>query len=251
MSKSLNKNTREVQSALAQYCRDGVLQEIEGTRPERLKHYRRLVKNVVFDALRSAYPITRRVLGEDVFDELIQDFFSNGSPQNPQYWKMPGELIAYCEEHNHQLKLDKPYLINLLQFEWWEIEVHTAPDKEIPDALDQDDPMVLVPVINPDHMLAYFEYPVFKRLDPKVRPAKGHYFLLIHRLKDNGEVRFMELSPTMAVLVELLSTGTLTGQDLLHKTANTLGVQAIDNGPDMLNVLIEKNVIIGCINQNS
>ena len=58
----MKDQTIEQQQLLAAYCRNGVDVEILGTTDGRLHNYRRLVFNVVRDALSSTYPLTYNLL---------------------------------------------------------------------------------------------------------------------------------------------------------------------------------------------
>ena len=72
----LNKDTRHYQASLADYCRTGDYQAIPGVKTAHVHQYRRLVYNVVDDMLQSAYPLTRGLLTEEEWNELVQEFFS-------------------------------------------------------------------------------------------------------------------------------------------------------------------------------
>ncbi|HEY0611942.1 MAG TPA: DNA-binding domain-containing protein, partial [Chitinophaga sp.] len=111
----LNKDTRDYQSSLADYCRTGAYQAIPGVKTaQHVSQYRRLVYNVVDDMLQSAYPLTKGLLKEEEWDELVQEFFSRHACQSPQVWYMPKELYEYIvQQEAHPLLTKYPFLHDL------------------------------------------------------------------------------------------------------------------------------------------
>lgn len=197
----LNKGTRDYQSSLADYCRTGDYQAIPGVKTAHVSQYRRLVYNVVDDMLQSAYPLTKGLLREEEWDELVQEFFSGHACQSPQVWYMPKELYEYLVQHEAHPLLNKyPFLHDLLQLEWLEIALFMMED--IPVAADSKGERL---VLNPEHELVHLQYPVHvKEAKHITEMDKGDYFLVMFREPDSGDVQFMQLSPALARMIELL-----------------------------------------------
>ena len=158
----LSKETIDIQNQLATYCRDGKLVPIEGAKEDRLHNYRRLVFNVICDTLETAYPITNQVLEEGEWDELMFDFFNEHPCQDPQVWRMPKELIGFTESKKYADKWDKPYLIELLWFEWLEVDVHGLDDVELDEKASIKDVWTDELVLNPYIEFVELDYPVHK-----------------------------------------------------------------------------------------
>lgn len=224
----LNKDTIAIQRQLAAYCRDGQPRNIEGARPDRLHNYRRLVFNIIFDSLSQAYPITRAVLSEEEWEQLINDFFTGHDPQSNQIWKMPYELYEYAEASAYHEKLKRPYLLELLYFEWVEIEVYCMPDAEVPPCVGEGDMVSDRIIVNPDYRLLHLTYPVHKRPAKELEEHRDNYFVLVFREADSGKVQFMELSPLFAFVFERLAEKPATAREAYGAAAAAFGLANTD-----------------------
>jgi hypothetical protein len=61
-------------------------------------------------------------------------------------------------------------------------------------------------VINPEHLLQHVHYPVhLKNAADITQEDKGDYFLVLFRHPESGQVQYMDLSPALVYLIELLS----------------------------------------------
>ncbi len=201
----LSAETKRIQSQLANYCRDGREVKLKGADAQRLKQYRRLVYNIVNDVMLTAYPITYELLPQVQWDQLIEDFFAQHASPEPQLWKFPYELVRYLEESEHALLLQYPFLYDLVCLEWLEIELHTMEDLEPLPYTSEGDWRESKICFQPEYTIQHFQYPV-----QKVKPSeitakhKGDYFVLVFREKQEGEVRFIQLSTYLSFILELL-----------------------------------------------
>ncbi|MGD9900597.1 MAG: DUF2063 domain-containing protein [Calditrichaceae bacterium] len=245
----LRKETRQIQSALAAYCRSGELKPIEGARTDRLHHYRRLVFNVIDSTLEGAYPLTRQILSDDEWDQLVNDFFRNHDASSERIWKMPFEFYEYCLANNYSEKLSRPYLDDLLYFEWIEIHIHTMPDQTIPGHGKLGDLLTDELVINPEYMLLHLEYPVHKLPASRLEASRGNYYVLVFREQQNLTVRFMELSAGFALLFNKLSRDGIIAKEALFDTGRQLNITdeqiLIQLGLPFLNDLYTQGIILG------
>ncbi len=214
----LKAETKDIQYQLAKYCRNGELEPIEGASSSRLTHYRRLVFNVVYGALKQAYPIAYHLLGPDEFRPLVHDFFNLSNPSDPQVWRMPFELIEFVESHNYSEKLEKPYLLDLLNFEWVEIEVHSCPDEDIVAYDEFNGKLNQKVVLNPYLRVNHLQYPVHKLKPTDDAFAEGNFFVLTHRNIETGVVRFTEMSPFYLGVLEALDRDNLTPLEAVEES---------------------------------
>ena len=224
------EETHKVQSSLVEFCRTGNPDiVIPGVNKERVNVYRELISHVVDEGLQNAFPIMHCVLAGEEWDKLFASFFAQYNPSTPYYWRMPKELYFYIKETNYGEKVSKPYLTELAFFEWLEIEVHMMPDLPIPeDYYSFGDCLEEGIVLNPEHQLHYFEFPVFKKPCDELKENKGHYYLLIFRHLEEKTVHFMELSPLFLRMIELLSEQPLTGREVLKRALSDLGGSLTD-----------------------
>jgi len=245
----LREDTYRIQSELAEYCRTGELKPIKGAKTDRLHHYRRLVFNVVNDSLETAYPITRDILSNEQWDDLVNDFFQKHDPKSPQIWKLPFEFYQYCLEKNYAELLKMEFLNDLLYFEWIEIEVHTMKDEEIPAFDDQGDLLESPVIINPEYRLLHLQYPVHKMPASELVQNKGDYFVVAYRHQDTLSVKFFELSALFGVVFEILAHNSLNARTALSSAAEMFNIddeqELIQNSLPFLNDLVVQGIILG------
>jgi uncharacterized protein len=212
----LDQYTAAQQSKLAEYCRSGQVPDgLNGVRAENLHHYRRLVFNIASDILETAYPITHSYLDESIWNELVTEYFTEHKCKTAQVWRMPLEFYEYCRDKKIAERLNKPFLDDLLHFEWLELEVHTMEDLQYPASKSEGDWMNGPLAINPEHRLLSFSYPVHTTSPVDLENAeKGNYYLLIYREKDSGNVQFIDLSVFYVFLLENLINGAVLSEIL-------------------------------------
>lgn len=231
----LNHDTKEIQSQVATYCRTGELKPIVGAREDRLPNYRRLIFNVINDTLVQAYPITYEILSEEEWYSFVNDYFINYNAQSPQIWKMPFEFYLFAKENNYNEKLDKAFLTDLLYFEWMEIEVHTMPDNENINVNAEGDMFKDKLIINPEHKLIQLTYPVHLKAWNELEDNAGEYYVLIYREQETGLVKFIDLSPFLALFFEQLKTSGESTEVILQELFNQIDKNQTD--------IIVKNVL--------
>ncbi len=216
----LKEETYQQQSKLADYCRTGSVPELKGINEKNLYYYRRLVFNIAYDTLETAYPITFNFLDREVWDNLVSDYFAEHKCQTPQVWRMPLEFYEYCLEKDIQSKLKLPFLNDLLYFEWLELEVHTMDDIPYPNYTSKGDLLNDAIALNPEHRLVKLTWPVHTTAPNEMEGKQGDHFLFMYREKDTGNIQFMDVSILYAYILEQLSNGVLL-KDILVE-ANTL-----------------------------
>lgn len=215
----LKPSTVNAQTQLAKYCREGELVEIEGAARDRIATYRRLVFSVVSDALVRSYPLTKALLTEIEWANLVHDFFELHKCADPQVWKMPFELIDFVKEKQEHLQEKYPQLIDLMGFEWIEIELYMMPDKPFPK-MSCNDPMNEPWVFNPEHQFIILSYPVHDRKANLILSEdKGTYHVLAFRHPHTGSIHFTKLNNAVAEVLTHLASGRGTLKEYL-KTSN-------------------------------
>ncbi|MBO9619561.1 MAG: putative DNA-binding domain-containing protein [Niabella sp.] len=240
--------TQHYQSALAGYCRTGMLENIPGVVQENVPQYRRLVLNVIDDMLQNAYPLTYDLLKETEWNAIVHDFFSNHPCQSPQVWYMPREFYQYLTETAHPILTTYSFLKELLWFEWIEVELFMMEDQRVPATANgalQTDKLVL----NPEHSLLTFEYPVHQKNPKKISNAdKRHYFVVAHR-NSNGEVIFTDVTAALMRMVEYLAEAPYTTTELFSLFETEYGLQLSETDKEaILNFLktaLQQELIAG------
>jgi hypothetical protein len=189
----LNKETKHIQGQLANYCRNEDSNDLPEIRPDRLLHYRRLIYNIINDAIESAYPITRSIVSDENWKYMIDCYVTEHPCSNPQLFKMPGEFIDFAQSKAFAETIKLPYLYDLLNFEWIEVEVHSMPD--VPEQIFslEGDFIRETLVFTPYFELLQLEYPIHQLKTTDITKQKGNYFMLVYR-EDNGTVQYLELN---------------------------------------------------------
>lgn len=198
----LKTETYNQQNSFAQYCRDGKETAISGTISKRLPHYRRLVFNVIKDALETTYPISFEYIDKNIWAEIVYNFFSLHKCQDPQVWRMPEEFFEFCKSENYSEKYNLPFLNDLLHFEWLEVELYMMEDIKYPEFGTSENWLTEKIAINPEHKIIKLEYPVHLEKPFDAANKKGDYFLLLYREKETGRVQFVNLSVLFTFLIE-------------------------------------------------
>lgn len=200
----LKSDTQLIQSELGKFARDGKTSISGEVRKERLHHYRRLVRNIADGSLTSAYPILHKILSDEEWNNLVDSFMVRHSASDPQVWKYPKELIDFFENTNYQLDvLNKEFLIDLVKFEWMEMEVHGMEDEDHKQNSLRD-PNGKTIFFNPHYKIEHFQYPVHKKNYKDIEKEKGNYFVMCYRKNSDLQVRYLSLSPLDIIVIQLL-----------------------------------------------
>jgi len=230
----LRKETQEIQEQFGAFCQSGILETpLAGAVQERLPTYRRLVFNVIKDTLSSAYPLTKKLLGDSEFKNLCADFFAKHACQESQVFRMTRELLEFVsEEAENDLTSKYPFLIELMEFEWTEMEMYMMEDVEAPNSKPDGDYLYDQIVLNPEHRILQFTYPVFKKKPNEISATDcGQFFCYAFRQPITGKILFLDISPVIATILALISEG-----------------QSLNN---IFEFLAERNIILNVIQKQS
>ena len=200
------KHTYNIEKSLSDWCRTGTPQRLNATREDGLKQYRRLFRNNIHNTLVQAFPIAHEVLSETEWNELVDAFFTEKDIKDGRLWLMPRNFYEYALENHYADKFEKPWLNDLLLFEWIEIEVHTMADVPREPVLKKGDLLEDVIYINPEYRLVQLEYPVHLYAAEQTKDKKGVWFLLTHRDPETFLVKFSNLHPLAVVIFEKIRT---------------------------------------------
>ena len=245
----LRKETIAIQEELGEYCRTGEERELPGITPGRIHHYRRLISNVVNDTLDTAFPITVAALEDSQWEELVQDFFTQGIPQTPQVWKLPFEFYEFHAGRETGNKMDLPFLDDLLYFEWMEIEIHTMADRPYPEFVSKGDLFKDTLVFNPEYEIVQLEYPIHTHPVSEALQMKGDHFALLYRLPESGNVQFLGLSALNVYIITRLQEENVPLNEIKNEFARVAGIESgrylDDSLEKYLGVLLERKMILG------
>lgn len=239
--------TFALQTDLGLYCRTGRDQP-ETSIQEHTFHYRRLVYNIIKDTMKTAFPIARKLIGKKRWKKSVAYFFENHKCETPQIWKLPLEFCEFYEKNPFPFKKEFPFLKELLQYEWLEIDVFMMEDLPVEKfktkRISKKD--ILIP--NPEIRILPLQYPVhIKKIKQITQEDKEQYFVSIHRDYYTKQVKFNDLS---FALVEMLirineeETSIFDLENLFSKYENDTGKaeKVIDT---FIDFALRHNLILG------
>lgn len=246
----LTPKTLDNQLKLADYCRTGETQDIEGLTPNRVHHYRRLIFNIALDTLSTAFPITLKLLGQEQWEMVIEKFYAESKCTSPYVWKMPEDFYEFFKTQASQSPLIKvyPFLFDLLYFELVELNMYMMEDEILPHCnkeghLEQDKI-----VVHPESKVILLEYPVhIKAPETITANDKGQYYCLCFREPTERKILFFDLSAYLAFVIEQL----FQKRDLnsiTEEASASLGVDKktlVQNTLPFLENLVSKGFIMG------
>ncbi len=193
---------QQQQLAFAAYIRDPQKHHaIEGLEEERMAVYRDLFFNNIQETLASAFPVLHKVLDAELWQILCEQFFADFQCHTPYLSRLPYEFVTYLKQSQVN---DPPWLIELAQWEWTELELFLAPDADVVSDIT-DDVMHGVPMLSSLARVQNFRYPVQNISVDYVptAPAEQTVHLLAWR-KPDDDIGFMQLNALSAHLLELI-----------------------------------------------
>jgi hypothetical protein len=186
----------------------------------RFRTYRDLVFEGMLEVVQNICPVTRSILSDEEIKKLFWDFLLASPPQSPVLRNLPWEVSQFLRRQGHPLLEEYPWLGELMEYEFLEIEVRFA----------EEGTGVVPPgavALNPAHALGEYTWPVHfidaKNHDVRVLP-RGEFYLFLWRDPQSLEVKFMELNNLVAALIRQLKQGPMNIENLLEQTAKEVGI---------------------------
>ncbi len=228
------------------FCRTGELDPALSISPEKIQIYHELVRNNVEEVLYRAFPLTFHLLSHKQWNEMLDLYLAKEAFTVHSVWRMPQTLVRVAIEQNWAERWNIPYLVDLLHFEWIEIEIDMMADLKRENFKIEgrilDDPLLL----NPESQIIVYSYPVYEK---KVLPREmkeGVYPVLVMRHPDTGDVHFVALSRFFLHVYEMLADH--TGREALIQAAKTFQLnesKALAVGEKFLLDLMGQQAIYG------
>lgn len=186
----------------------------------RMRVYTQIVFNNLESSVSACFPICKKIVGARAWKRLVRGFFAEHQCTSPLFRKIPEEFLQYLQTVPNL----PPYLYSLAHYEWVELAVSVADGEADESGIDtQADLLDTHPVFAPAMALLSYDYPVH-RISPCNKPTESSaqpVHLLVFRDKEDN-VRFVELNPVTAQLLQTLQVGTLTCRQALDQIATEL-----------------------------
>lgn len=215
----------------------------------RMQVYRELLYKNVDGSLSACFPVLKSILGHAAWERMVQRFFAEYRCHTPIYRELPGELLSWFGAASDTLDLP-PFARELAHYEWIELALTIDPARIEDVAADPHGELLAgIPVVSPLTRVLAYAFPVHKLSPdyvPTAAPATSTH-LAVYRDR-NDAVRFMELNPLTALLLQQLRDQNSTGEEVLARIAddNKLDADAVRaGGVAILNDLRTRDVILG------
>jgi hypothetical protein len=243
---------KQFQDSFAARIRDPEGAPLPEQVPERrMRAYEELVFNNIEGFLLSCYPITRKLLDDEQWEEIVRRFVIEHRCATPLFREIPKEFLVWLGDKFDQLLPSMPFLHEFMHYEWLELDVSISPAEVDLREIDiNGDYIDAIPVLNPTAQLACYYYPVHKigpQFQPQQSDGQAHCYLLYRDVEDR--VQFIQLNPVSARLVELLQQQEITGRAALLQIAGEINHQEpdalVELGRNQLQEFLQAGVLLG------
>jgi hypothetical protein len=173
-------------------------------KPERMAVYRELFFNNVESFLSSGFPVLRRILHDEQWLELAEDFFATHQNKTPYFSEISEEFLEYLQNERNN-PADYPFLLELAHYEWVEMALSISQEQQPPFTEYIDNFLAQKVFISPLAWPLAYRYPVHQ-ISPDflpTEPASEPTYLIVYRGWDD-EVRFMLISPITFRLLQII-----------------------------------------------
>lgn len=159
--------------------------------------YRKLVFENVFDVISFVFNETFAVLGDEVARCAVRDFLHASSISSRHYYDIPRNAYAFWQETNFFQNADKPFLLELADFEFHRWELYQQQESMV--AIENQSEVSLEEakvILNPNLYLKNYSYAVHEiKSDESLESLEKHPVpLVLFRHPDTTEVEVFRLN---------------------------------------------------------
>jgi hypothetical protein len=196
---------RSKQAEFAAYIRDPQNNPVPANvKEQRMAMYRELFFNNIEGFLSGNFPVLRKILNDQQWYALAQDFFAKHSCQSPHFSQIPEEFLDYLQNERDS-QGDLPFMLELAHYEWVEMALSIAKEEVAAFSQDMDNLLNRNIALSPLAWPLAYQYPVqkiapaFLPLEPPEQPT----FLIVYRNRKD-DVNFFEITPITYRLLEII-----------------------------------------------
>ena len=223
----------------------------KGIEDRRLQIYRELFYNNVEDFLANAFPVLRALTADTRWHAMVHDFYARHQCHEPQFHKIAEEFLRYLGDERGAIEGDPPFMRELAQYEWVELELGVSETKLTPELADPNgDLLAQIPLASPLAWTLAYDFPVHK-ISPEFQPTTpgAQPTLLIVYRNRHDDVKFMEVNAITARLMQLIGEEPASGRALLERIAVELKhpqpASVVAEGGKILRELRERDILLG------
>jgi hypothetical protein len=242
----------ELERQLAAHLRDPARNPApEGIEDRRLAIYRNLFFNNVRSLLGGTFKISRKLIGEQAWTELVREFYTSHRCVTPIFLELPGEFRTWLESERGLRESDPAFLLELTHYEWVNLELNYADAQDDHCVEAEGDLLDRHPVVSSLAWPLAYRFPVH-RISPDYQPDEPPTvptFLVLHR-DASHQVHHSEINGLAARLLDILdSDEEISGRDALARIADEIPDADIDallkQGSEILGRLQQEGIILG------
>ena len=223
----------------------------KGIEDRRLQIYRELFYNNVEDFLANAFPVLRALTPDPRWHAMVRDFYARHQCHEPQFHKIAEEFLRNLSDERGVVEGDPPFLRELAQYEWVELELGVSEEKLTPALADPNgDLLAGTPLASPLAWTLAYDFPVHK-ISPEFQPTvpgPQPTLLIVYRNRHDN-VKFMEINAITARLMQLIGEEPAAGRALLERIAAELKhpqpASVVAEGGKILRELRERDILLG------
>lgn len=210
------------------------------------------------DVMDSVYPFCSALFGCDKWHEIVEDYLTRFPPDHFNFNRLCARLSQYFTMYRADLLEKSPYLAELADYEWIELEkmeedtdIAVFPHEQL---VSPEQIMMLYPVVNPTLSLRDYKYDVLKigekikagKKVGKVKPSRT--IVASYRHPQSHEGNFAELGEAAAKIVEIARTPTAYQILIPHMVALTPSLSPQESVAEFLELvedLQELGIFVG------
>ena len=224
----------------------------EGVEDRRIGIYRDLLYNNVENFISSGFPVIRSIYSDENWHRMVRDFFAHHKSHTPYFLEISQEFMAYLQDERQPQPEDPAGLLELAHYEWVELALSVS-DETIDMGMIEPNGDLLTghPVLSPVAWALAYQFPVHHMGPDNLpeQPPELPTYLVVYRNR-NDEVKFMEINPVTARLINLLQEDeTLPGQQALQQITQEMNHPnpeiVMQGGLSALQELQEVGIILG------
>ena len=196
---------RSKQAEFAAYIRDPENNPVPAdVKEQRMAMYRELFFNNIEGFLSGNFPVLRKILNDQQWLALAQDFFAKHPCQSPYFSQIPEEFLDYLQNERDSSD-DLPFILELAHYEWVEMALSIAREDVVASNQDLDNLLNRNIALSPLAWPLAYQYPV-QKIAPAFLPLEAPEqatFLIVYRNRED-DVNFIEITPITYRLLEII-----------------------------------------------
>lgn len=224
----------------------------EGIEDRRIGIYRDLLYNNVENFIANGFPVLRSIYSDASWHKMVRDFFARHQSTSPYFLEISQEFLDYLQSEHEPQAEDPQGLLELAHYEWVELALMVSDEESDLNGIDPNGDMLAGhPVLSAVAWPLAYQYPVHKMgadYLPEAAPEQPTY-LVVYRNR-NDEVKFLEINPVTARLINLLQenpeiTGELALDQIVHEMNHPNRDLVIEGGLSALQELQGYGIVLG------